>query len=290
MHNVEAFIALENLADDAINNAWKNLIYSIQAFYSQDFIKMELFLSRIPDDSEPARLKKPLFYMAGFLSEDEKLSFREEKLVKRVTENSRFLKSAIEQLKESIDYGEDLFAETASLLIKELKPKAPEAAERLALWCFRICSENDFDDEILADNILLLFGQAEGLRLIGLSLIETEPDSALVCFTRSLIKKVSDKKTGREETSAYLEIIRALLSACAEEDPVLIDINEMLSMLESELKIFFGIKTELEPGSPLEKISSLIAAMTREPASEKTVSSERKPAPAVRDAVQLELF
>ena len=288
MHNIDAFNNLEKLPDEGTNGHWKNLIYAIQAFYRQDFAGMDIRLGKIPDDSEAACLKKVLYYMAGFLDKSTKLSFHEEKLVKKITEHTRFLKSAAGQLNESIEYGEELFAETASLLIKEIKGKSPEAASRLALWSFRTCQEKDFDDEALSDNILMLFGQAEGLRLIGLSLIESEPDSALICFTRSLIKRVSDQKIEREEAAAYLEVIQALLTACREGDPVLTDISEMVLMLESELNLFFDISTGHPGQSYHDKIDRLISALSDIPQPVKV--EIKKKTPAAAEAVQLELF
>ena len=193
MNNTEALEYLETQRKNPEAAEWINVIQAIQAFYSRDFTRMDSLLQQIPDESPAGSLKNVLYHMSGSQDPASPLSYHEEKLSRRITENSRFLSSAVAQLKESIEYGEGLFADTASLLIKELRHKTPEAAERLALWSFSTCIENEFDDEALADNILMLFGQAEGLRIIALSLIETEPESALICFARSLIKRLVDK-------------------------------------------------------------------------------------------------
>lgn len=280
MHNPEA---LEQLYAEGTDSAeWVNMIHAIKAFYSQDFDAMDRLLQTVPQASKAAALKNVLYHMSGRSRSEEQLSYHEKKLSKRVTEDSRFLSSAIEQLKESIEYGEELFTETVSLLIKEVK-KSPEAAERLTLWSFRICIENGFDDEALADNIMMLFGQAEGLRLIALSLIETEPESALICFTRSLIKKLVDRNILTDETTAYLKIIGALISACRDDDPVLLDLSEMLTMLESEIAIF-NLHIDCRSSNPAIRVAALIEALTGK-------SSELPAAPEPRgEAVQLELF
>ncbi|MDC7225304.1 MAG: hypothetical protein PQJ61_00910 [Spirochaetales bacterium] len=302
MHNPEV---LERLADEGRESAdWINMINAIQAFYKQDFMLMCRWLDEVPDDCLAGSLKKVLRHMSGD-TPAENLGFYEEKLAKRITEDSRFLSSAIEQLKESIEYGEELFVETVSLLIKEVK-KSPAAAESLALWSFRICIENDFDDETLADNIIMLFGQAEGLRLIGLSLLETEPESALICFTRSLIKKLVDRTLSKEDAEAALEIIGTLISACHPDDPVLIDISEMLTMLESELILFFNLGKMPRRNDPAGRVSAmldLLSGRSADAAAEDEVDVEYESAsetttvtkePSVSipkgEAVQLELF
>ena len=284
MHNPEALERLSTLNEDSAE--WVNVIDAIRAFYAQNFDLMEKLLLLIPDDSKAGRLKRVLFHMAGCADTDEKLSFHEEKLAKRVTEDSRFLSSAIEQLRESIEYGEELFSETVSLLIKEVK-KNPGAAERLALWSLRLCSERDFDDEALSDNLIMLFGQAEGLRLIGLSLIESEPDSALICFTRSLINKLTDRVISANETAAYLEIIAALISACPADAPVLLDISEMLTMLESEMAVFFSLEQPRRDISPGERVAVMINLLNGLKSGSNIPPAQPK---TPHTAVQLELF
>ncbi len=293
MHNPEAFARLESLEAD---QNWKNIIYAIRAFYNQDFGLMNNLLISVDPGSDAGRLVRVLRHMAGTEDYSGKLTKSEERLALRVTENTRFLNSAVRQLKESIDYGEELFTETASLLIKEVKQKTPVAAGRLALWSFRICIEKGFDDEALADNILMLFGQAEGLRLIALSLMETEPESALICFTRSLIRRIMDKTINKTDAAAYMEVIEALLTACAENDPVIIDISELLSMLESELNLYFGFPSISMDTSPAAKISAMIKHLTI--SSDPVYTEElQEPEPAEvklarvsKNAVQLELF
>ena len=284
MHNPEALAQLAAEGADAAE--WVNMINAIRAFYNQDFALMNELLNTVPDECTAGSLKGILGMMSGTVPAAGKLSYHEEKLVKRVTEDSRFLSSAIGQLMESIEYGEELFIETVSLLIKEVK-KSPSAAERLALWSFKTCIDNNFDDEALADNIIMLFGQAEGLRLIGLSLLETEPESALICFTRSLIKRLVDRMTGREEAAAFLEIIGALISVCRTDAPVLLDISEILTMLESELVLFFTLDELPEYPEPAMRVSVMLESLIGS-GTDNLSAIEHKA--EIGEAIQLELF
>ncbi|MBI9109201.1 MAG: hypothetical protein JEZ04_20820 [Spirochaetales bacterium] len=258
MHNPEAMIRLEKLEKAESFDQWKLLIRAVDAFYSQDFQTLEDCLEKIPSDSLAGSLKPVLYHMSGQKQLNRKPTFNEEKLIKRVTEDSRFLVSAAAQLTESIEYSGDLFIETASLLIKEIKVNNPEASERLALWCFSVCFEYSFDEEPLADNVLMLYGQAEGLRLIALSLMEEDPESSLICFTRALIKRLIDKSIEKDEAGAWLDIIDTLMTACPPSNPILVDMSELLSMLGTELSLYFSIGNGMElSSSPHEKLKNM---------------------------------
>ena len=248
MHNPEAMQRLENLDGGADVGYWKLLIRAIENFYKQDFGKVASLLTEINDESMPGRLKAVLLFMSGLQDFQQQPSYHEEKLIKRVTEDSRFFASAVSQLNDSMEYGGQLFTETASLLIKEIKVLNFEAAERLALWALNICLQNDFDEEPLADNIMMIFGQAEGLRLIALSLMEVDPESSVVCFIRSLINRLSDKLISRNETEAWLDIIAALLPVCEQHESLVADISELLSMLDTEIELLFGLEPHKSDG------------------------------------------
>jgi len=296
MYNPEAMLRLENLDSTEEIGHWKALIKAVELFYSQDYSSMEKCLGEISDGSLAGSLKPVLYQMSGLHVLNRKPSFHEEKLIKKVTEDSRFLLSAAGQLNDSIEYGGDLFIETASLLIKEIKTNNPQAAERLVLWCFEVCFERQFDEEPLADNVMMIFGQAEGLRLIALSLMEDYPESALICFTRSLIRRLIDNSIEKEEASAWLDIIDTLMSACSPSDPVFIDMTELLSMLETELSIYFGLgENQNLSSNPLEKLGIMKSRLTgggNQPQPPPNPEPRPSPPPAVKsgEAVQLELF
>jgi hypothetical protein len=306
MDNPEAMMKLEQLQSGDEVEQWKNLIEAVNAFYAQDQRLLESCLENIPSDSLPGSLKPALLHMSGLSPLGRQPTFYEGKLIKKITEDSRFLTSAASQLNDNIEYGGDLFIETASLLIKEIKVNNTEASERLVLWCFNICFQQQFDEEPLADNVLMIFGQAEGLRLIALSLMEEDPESALICFTRSLIKRLIDRSIETNEAAGWLDIIDALMSACTPSDPVFIDMSELLSMLETELNIYFGLSgTKYLSSDPLEKLGSLKTRLSGSPSeTEVPVLEQERPriveeaedAPVLPlpvkagNAVQLELF
>ncbi len=283
MHNPEAFAALQ---EAETNEDWKNLIYAIKAFYNHDFHRMEALLAGITANSDAASLSTVLRNMSG-INISQQLSKSEKKLAAKITEQNRFFNEAIDDLNESIIYGEDLFAETVSLLIKEIRKDHPEAASRLALWAFNKCIEYNFNDEKLTDNIIILFGQAEGLRLIGLSLMEREPDSSLICFCRSLIRRIIDKTIGQEETIAFLNIIQALLSECEDDQSVILDINELVRMLESELYLYFSLPYENSINDPAAKIQKMKNSLTNIYDDSVNKSSIKK---IQKKIIQLELF
>jgi hypothetical protein len=292
MHNPEAMQKLEEIRDVEGAAPWVDVIHAVRAFYLQDHQELATRLERVPDESAAGKLKPVLYHMSGAAGSEIQLNKAEENLSKVVTEESRFISDAAGQLIESVGYGEAVFTETASLVIKEIRKDNFQAAERLALWCLNTCFKNGFDEEPLADNLMMMFGQGEGLRLIGLALIEMDPESSVICFIRALIKKIVDSGLKKEEITAWLDIIEALLSACPENSPVFLDMNELSTMLESELYAYFGlIKDPLRCSDPVKRIQLLkkiTGSETRDRNSENeffTAAPESK-----QKAVQLELF
>ena len=290
MSNPEAMDALMNFDRGGESNDWKNIILAIRSFYNQDFSSLERLLESVNDDSEAGRLKPVLCRMAGMETErTTRLGKYEEKLLRAVTEDSRFLAGAAAQLNESMEYGEDLFNETASLIIREIRAISVPASMRLALWALNTCLERGFDEEQLADSILVIFGQAEGLRLIALSLIEPDPESALICLTRAMIRKIIDRTLDRQSVPAWLEVIEALADAVPAGSEVLIDMSELLQMLEDETAACFGFGSHGISALPAsERIRRLKAGLAgADPAPSDRIRTAAVPA---GQPLQLELF
>lgn len=287
MNKPEAIARLEQIKDQHETRDWYHIIKAIDSFYNLDYSAMDNYLEMIPKDSNSRSLCNVLYAMTENQTESGVLSKNEAKLVKQITAGRFFLLDAVSNLNSGIDSSEELFIETVSLLIKEIKRRSSSASARLALWAFEMCIRKNYNEEILADNILMLYGQAEGLRLIALALIEHDPGASLICFCRSLINRLIDKTTELKETSAYLEIIEALVPSCTKEEPIIVDIKELFSMLESELNIFYKIKPaklKLYPKEWIKSMKRRLAATT--PAADYSAS---KPC-IVKESVQLELF
>ena len=142
----------------------------------------------------------------------------------------------------------------------------------------------------------MMFGQGEGLRLIGIALIETDPESSAICFIRSLIKKTAAAGLEKKEITAWLDIIAALLSACSENSPVFMDMNELSAMLEAELYTYFSIEKEaLLCSDPIKRIQMLKEILNKKTEgrtmkNDLTTVNPQACREAAREPVQLELF
>ena len=289
MSNPEVFIELKKHKEDSEVKDWYLIIKAIKSFYEQDFVAMRSFLSEITENSLASRLKNVLSYMSGENNEKSKLSKNEEFLVKKVTAKSNFLKSALSDIEESLVYGKDIFIDTITIVIKELSNESIEAAKRLTLWAFEECYQNNFDEDSLAENVLDFFGQAEGFRLIGLSLIENNPTSALLCFIRSLIKKITAQTVNNDGIRAYMDILEALHNGCSENDPAYFYIPEFLNLLASEMSLYYQSNQETNEDL-ISRIKYLIKVFkpTEETLAKANKNSFEKQ--SKKEAVQLELF
>jgi hypothetical protein len=119
MHNPEAWEALDNLPRDSLFRDWDLLIRAIRDFYQGDLPSMVSHLEKIDPSSPPALI-------AGTLKESaaspRKRGPSTDPLANLVMEENLVLLSGAQQLTESLENGLfDLFADTALLLIEELK-------------------------------------------------------------------------------------------------------------------------------------------------------------------------
>ncbi len=291
MHNPEALQALDSdvARDDLM--PWKYIIHAIQSFYDRDFPEMESYLSMVDDKAPPAQLKSLLFHMSGLKAFEHEPCYREESLLKKITRESSYISNVSLKLRKALQQNAEVFAETASLIIKELKSQNFEASRKLALWSFRECLAREIDEEPLADNILMIFGQAEGLRLIALGLLEEDPGSSLICFMRSLVNRLSERNITSEETQAFLDVLCSLANHCSTDDSVISEISELVRLLESEIRINFSISTAAESDSAVELLVQIREAFDTDELYDYSICKPEAESPVqTRAPVQLELF
>lgn len=291
MHNPEALQSLDSEVKRDDLMPWKYIIHAIQSFYDKDFPEMESYLSLVDDSTPPAGLKPLLFHMSGLKAFEQEPGYREESLLKKITRESSYISNVSSKLRDALQQNAEVFAETASLIIKELKSQNFEASRKLALWSFRECLAREIDEEPLADNILMIFGQAEGLRLIALGLLEEDPGSSLICFMRSLVNRLSERNITSEETLAFLDVLCSLADHCSDDESVVSEISELVRLLESEIRINFSINTDSVSDSAVELLVKIRKAFDTDELYDYSISKTEEPAPVQPGPpVQLELF
>jgi hypothetical protein len=209
MYNPEAVTELLSIGDASPLASWKALCLSISAFYNGNRDEALSQLSHI-DDESPASALIPVITQLCEKKEGREgaLSPKSKSLFHQVTEDRSFITSAQNQLKEYLEGEmEELFVETAILLIRDLKGDYPKAARSLAMWITKTASAYGFSPEIIVSNLKLIFGPAEGSRLCALALQDEEPEISLLFWIRTLISRLKQRDIEEAETAAFREII-----------------------------------------------------------------------------------
>jgi hypothetical protein len=304
MYNPEAAAALDDIGTDSPFFGWKKITLSLQAFYNGEKSEALNHLIGIPAESPASSIAPVIRRLCG---EDEtgQLSRQAAKLYARVTEDRSFITSAQTQLKECLEADmEEVFIETALLLIRDLKGRHPAAARKFALWVIKSASLYGYSPEVIVSNLKLMFGPAEGSRLCAIALKDEEPEISLLFWIRALLSRMKQDDLEEEERNAYLDIISrsaaaadCLMSSPENAEEVGYEADEWqtyirsLSFLASEMggcevsgtapSVLFDFLTSAGSGGSPEKKSKELPA--------------DRPAPAVRERrsmkpLQLELF
>jgi hypothetical protein len=217
MYDPEALSGIAEMTEDSPLYYWQRLVYALIAFYQGDRDNMHQLLEEIPDGVPPASLKEVLFHLTGVrpIAEPSK---EQRELIRRVQEDHSFIRSAVSQLKEYLENGmEETFAETAALLIKDLAFTHPEVARRLALTCMQAGGEDALT--LFAEQLQLIFGEAEGNRLVALALMGESPDVSILFWIRLVLRSLMEDDPSRETVDAHLSIVGELAARVLDELP-----------------------------------------------------------------------
>lgn len=301
MHNPEAFEALETIDEGSPFFGWKQLSIALHLFYTGDYDGISPLLASIPKDS-PAALLVPL--IQRLCGEELRISKGAEGLYQRITEDRSYISAAIKQLTDCLEADmEELFIETALLLIRNLRSQAPLAAKRLALWAMNTVSYCAYDPDELISGLKALYGSTEAFRLCALGLETEETEIALLFWIRSLLSRLKQAEAEQSEKEAYLLIIARLAKQVEEfmTDTLMAEEQgygeeERSTYLESLQSLYHHLRHELGlPDTPLDpgQLFSHLADLSprdEKPVSHMPVHSERSEKPRNTKPVQLELF
>ncbi len=207
MYNPEALTALDAVGTDSPFYGWKKITLSLQAFYNGGKREALDHLSGIPSESPASSIVPVIRRLCGERAEEE-LSRPAAKLFARITEDRSFITSAQSQLKECLDADmEELFIETALLLVRDLKGRHPTAARKFSLWLIKSASLYGYSPELIVSSLKNMFGPAEGSRLCAIALRDEEPEISLLFWIRALLSRMKLDDLEVEERNAYLDII-----------------------------------------------------------------------------------
>ena len=207
MENPEAISNLDKISSESVLSPWKFITLAIRSFYNQDYSSMNTFLKDIDEDTPPYQLGLMLLHLSGRkdISSPDKAQKR---FIRLIQKDRSIFQSTRDLLEDALANNmEELFIETAVLLVREIKRKNAETAEKIALWSIREAAERDFSQTLFLSSYKLIFGQADGLRLFALALGPVEPDISILFWLQSLTSRLRRGDAFRSEIAAYFNII-----------------------------------------------------------------------------------
>lgn len=210
MYNPEVSNFIETVPDDSLLSYWKELIFAIQAFYKKDYIEMVDRLEKIDPGSALFKFKPVLLHLSG---KDQILSTnnKQKKFIDTIIKDRSFIRSVITEIIESLEYDmEDLFLETANLMLQDLNRNYKEPAYRFAVWSIETASRYKYSPTNLVTTCKNIFGNTLAYRLTAIALEKEEPDISLLFWIQSLISRLKSRDLTLEETGAYFTIISRL--------------------------------------------------------------------------------
>ena len=246
MENPEAISNLDKISNESVLAPWKFITLAIKSFYTQDYSSMDAFLQNIDEDTHPYQLGLMLLHLSG-KKKISSLGKAKKRFILLIQEDRSIFQSTRDLLEDALANNmEELFIETAVLLVREIKRKDAEAAEKIALWSIREAAERDFSQTLFLRNYKLIFGQADGLSLFALALGSIEPDISILFWLQSLTSRLRRGDAFRSEIAAYFNIISEEIDDAlrneaihTEEDDFVNGFDNMILRLYEECSIYF---------------------------------------------------
>ncbi|MCK5672310.1 MAG: hypothetical protein KAH95_02980 [Spirochaetales bacterium] len=241
MYNPEVFINLEEIPEESIFYFWKELIFAIHAFYNKEYIKMGYRLDRIDSKSSLAVFKPILLYLSG--KNQIQISINKQKIfIDNIIKDRSFIRSVITEIIESLEYDmEDLFLETANLMLQDLNRSYKEPAHRFAIWSIETASKYKYSPTELIATCKILFGNNLAYRLTAIAMEKEEPDISLLFWIQSLISRLKSRDLTIEETGAYFTVISRLAEEIktSQDKFYLESLTGLIKTMRNELEIKF---------------------------------------------------
>lgn len=274
MYNPEVLISLEGISADSLLSIWKDLIFAIHAFYEKDYIKMDQRLDKIDSKSALSMFKPILLHLSG-KSHIQNSNSKQKIFIDNIIKDRSFIRSVITEIIESLEYNmENLFLETANLMLKDLNRNYKEPAYSFAIWSIETASSYKYSPTELITTCKNLFGNTLAYKLTAIAMEKEEPDISLLFWMQSLISRLKSKDLALDETGAYFTIISRLAEQIkASQDKFYLEsLDGLIKTIKYELDAKFThiSGTAYESGNPFEilihlstKYSSLEENITR---------------------------
>ena len=261
MYNPEVLTALKGISEESLFFYWKELIFSIHAFYDKDYYEMEARLNNIDSESSLIIFKPLLLQLTGKI-QTQKLPNKQKIFIDNIIKDRSFIRSVITEIIESLQYDmEDLFLETTNLMLQDLNRNYKEPAYKFAIWSIEAASRYKYSPTELIATCKKLFGNTLAFRLTAIAMEKEEPDISLLFWIQSLLSRLKSKDLTLEETGAYFTIFSRLSEKIktSQDKFFLESLSGLINNMKYELDNKFNITTSNKElyNNPFEILISL---------------------------------
>jgi hypothetical protein len=206
MDNPDVFSELEKIPRDSLFISWISLVYAIRAFYENDIPRVVQELSAIPVESAPHVLVPLLLALSGKGAKKNLRGNVAKRIFEEIENPDGLLLESINGACEALAEGrEEIFSDTIAFLAKELYGTSVDLSKKTSLWALGVLKAKNWEGTLLEDNLRLIYGDMETLRLKALALMEGHPREAFsswVYFTLLFIE--NPRRTEGEIESVFL--------------------------------------------------------------------------------------
>ncbi|RKX85844.1 MAG: hypothetical protein DRP58_05230 [Spirochaetes bacterium] len=238
MYNPVVFASLELLPEDSILSLWKELIFAIHAFYDKNYSEMENRLNKIDNKASLSVFKTLLLQLSG-KSQAKSPNNKQKLFIDNIIKDRSFIRSVISEIIESLEYDmEELFLETANLMLQDLNRNYKEPAYKFAIWSIETASKYKYSPTELVTTCKKLFGNTLAYRLTAIALETEEPDISLLFWMQSLISRLKSRDLTLDETGAYFTVMSRIAGEIqtSQDKFYLESLNGLIDNMKYELK------------------------------------------------------
>ena len=204
MENPTVLERLHEVPDESLVGPWKQAVLAIKALYDGDREALDSALEIIPAESPPRRLAE---LVRSLIADGREAGSFARKLLR----TPDFVVSAGEQMEEALEMEmDDLFCDTAAMLIRDLGRDYPEYAPEFAVWCFRRLADRDFSLLPLIKRFRPVFGGGETLRLAAIGVAAEDADASLFYWLKFIIASLQESRLEAGELGSALLIAAEL--------------------------------------------------------------------------------
>ncbi len=241
MHSNETISQLGKIEDSSFFSDWKYLTESLYYIYTNSFENAEIALKKIQENSVPSLL---LPVIKAIMQANQDISACSEtgiSFIREILNENIILRENINNAALYLQNREEhYFIDTVTLIMTDTFSKKDYISKNVAIWAIKQLFSFDISPELLIENMKLIFGEAETLRLSAVAFIEEDQELSLLFWMKALLSLLKKNCIDKVTIEAYIEIIEELSKKISNYDidsVILKQIQNLFVALNSEFKL-----------------------------------------------------